>query len=146
LSAYSFINTTATIVGPGGAFSLGYGSGNADEGIEITRDVDDVTLVTGAGGEGMYSLNASKNGTVRVTLLKTSPVNAQLMAMRDLQRLSSSTTGNNTITVIDTASGDTHVCRQVAFKKAPDIHQAKEPGTNAWEFIAVSIDSILGVF
>lgn len=146
MATYSFVNTVAAISGPGGAFSLGYGSANADEGIEVTREGEKSTLTIGADGTPMFSLHAAKNGNVKVTLLKTSPVNALLMAMYDAQSVSSSLWGINVITVADSASGDSHACRQVAFKQAPEIKQQKDAGTNVWEFLAGYIDSVLGTF
>ena len=42
MSTYSFLDVQATIVGPGGAFSLGSGAGVAEEGISIepTGEID----------------------------------------------------------------------------------------------------------
>lgn len=143
---YSFIDVNAAIAGPGGAFSLGYGSGVSEEGITITMAEDKDTMTVGADGEVMHSLHAAKHGTVTVKLLKTSPVNNKLMALYDLQSLSSSTWGNNVITVTNSVSGDAIACRSVAFKKIPDLNYQKDGGTNEWAFNAGKIDAVLGVF
>jgi hypothetical protein len=146
MATFSFLNTTASISGPGGSFPLGSGSGNADEGITINMAEDKSTLTIGADGSGMYSLHADKSGEITITLLKTSPVNALLMALYDYQQLSSTTWGQNVITVNDTASGDTTSGRGCAFKKKPEIKQQKEAGTNQWVFQAIQIDTVLGTF
>lgn len=146
MATYSFIDTQASIAGPGGVFSLGYGAGNSEEGIDIVMTGEKSVVTIGADGSGMISLIADKSGTITVRLLKTSPVNAQLQALYDAQSLSSSLWGQNTITVANSASGDATTARQVAFRKKPDLHYAKEGGIVEWEFVAVYIDTILGVY
>src|SRR5690348_11425020 len=96
-NTYSFLNVQASIVGPGGSFNLGDGAGVTEEGITIERQDDKDAMTIGADGIGMHSLRASKAGTVTVRLLKTSPQNAKLMAMYDLQTLSSTLHGQNVI-------------------------------------------------
>jgi len=145
MPAYSFLNCQATIVGPGGAFSLGSGSATAEEGIEITMTVEKGTLTIGADGTPMHNLIADKSAAVIVRLLKTSPYNAKLMAMYDFQSQSSSLWGQNVINVSDPSVGDSTTCRSVAFRKKPDIRYAKEGGIMEWEMIAGYADSILGI-
>jgi hypothetical protein len=146
MSAYSFKDITATFVGPTGAFSLGYGSANAEEGIDIVMNGDKNTMTVGADGEVMHSLHADKSGTVTVRLLKTSPMNQKLMATYDAQSLSGSLWGNNIITIANTAVGDLHVARQCAFKKKPDMKYAKDGDIIAWTFDAGKVDSALGTY
>jgi hypothetical protein len=144
--AYSFLDVQATIAGPGGSFNLGNGAGNAEEGIDIEMVEDKNTMTVGADGTPMHSLHAGKAGTVTVRLLKTSPVNAKLQAMYDLQSQSSSLWGQNVISINNTASGDNVGCRSVAFKKSPKNAYAKDGGSNEWVFDAGAIDSILGTY
>ena len=77
MSTYSFADISASLVGPGGAISLGYGSGVADEGIAIAAKAEKSAMTVGADGEVMHTLRADKSGTVTLTYLKTSPVNAR---------------------------------------------------------------------
>ena len=79
-------------------------------------------------------------------LLKTSPANAQLMAMYDAQSLSATVWGQNTITISQSAAGDLHTCRSVAFSKKPDMHYVGEAGTVEWVFNAGLIDGVLGTY
>ncbi|AHX12941.1 hypothetical protein CH75_06520 [Dyella jiangningensis] len=144
--AYSFLDVQATIVGPGGSFNLGNGAANAEEGITVEMVEDKNTMTIGADGTPMHSLHAGKAGTVTVRLLKTSPVNAQLQAMYDLQSVSSAVWGQNVISINNKASGDNIGCRYVAFKKVPNNTYAKDGGTNEWVFDAGAIDSILGTY
>lgn len=146
MATYSFLNVQATIVGPGGAFNIGQGAGIAEEGIETEMAGDKDTMTIGADGTGMHSLHADKSGTVTVRLLKTSPTNAKLMAMYDLQTASSLLHGQNVITITDTGSGDSTGCRGVAFKKKPVLRYAKEGQLMEWAFNAIAIDSILGEY
>jgi hypothetical protein len=145
MATYSFLDVNASIVGPGGAFSLS-GEGNSDEGITISMTDEKDVLTIGADGTPMHTLVASKAGKVSIHLLKTSPVNAKLMALYDAQSLSSALWGKNTITMTNSASGDTSSARSVAFVKVPDMAQAKEAGTNTWEFNAGMVDSVLGTY
>jgi hypothetical protein len=144
--AYSFLDVQATITGPGGSFNLGTGAGVAEEGIDIEMSEDKNTMTVGADGTPMHSLHAGNAGTVIVRILKTSPVNAKLQAMYDLQRTSSALWGNNLITINNTASGDNDGCRAVAFKKQPKNTYAKDAGINEWSFDAGFIDQILGTY
>ncbi len=144
MATYSFLDTHAAITGPGGSFSLGAGSGNAEEGITVepTEDIDTMTI--GADGSVMHSLHADKSGKVLIRLLKTSPTNSQLATMLAFQRISSANHGQNTLTIVNTASGDSITCRQVAFMKVPVLTYAKDGGMNEWSFNAGIIDTGLG--
>jgi hypothetical protein len=144
LSTYSFIDVAATIVGPGGSFSLGYGSGNAEEGISIAMTEEKNTMTVGADGSVMHSLHAGNSGTVTLRFLKTSPTNQMLSVMLDAQRVSSALWGNNTIVISDPARGDQISCRQCAFQRWPNVNYAKDGGVQEWAFHAGMIDGILG--
>lgn len=146
MSAYSFLDVNATLVGAGAVIDLGAGSANAEEGITIAMAGDKNTMLIGADGEGMHSLHADKSGQVTVRLLKTSPKNAQLMALYDAQSLSSSAWGQNVITVTHSVSGDTTVARSCAFKKRPDLNYKKDGDIVEWTFDAIKIDGILGTY
>jgi hypothetical protein len=141
---YSFLSVLAAIVGPGGSFNLGTGSGNADEGISIepSEDLDQMTI--GADGSVMHSLHADRSGKLVVRLLKTSPTNALLGAMLALQRQSAANHGQNTLTVADSVRGDVITCQNVAFAKVPTITYAKDGGMNEWHFNAGQIAVGLG--
>jgi len=82
----------------------------------------------------MHSLLASTASTVTLRLLKTSPVNAQLMTMYNYQTATSARHGTNTITVSDPARGDLVTATKAAFKKAPSLTYAKEGGIVEWQF------------
>ncbi|AOK32167.1 MULTISPECIES: phage structural protein [Burkholderia] len=143
---YSFQDVAASIVGPGGAFSLGYGSANAEEGITIAQAGDKNTMTVGADGEVMHSLHADKSGQVTIRLLKTSPVNQKLMALYDAQSLDSRLWGKNLITVTQSVSGDVTACRSCAFKKKPEIGYKKDGDVVEWVFDVAKIDSVLGSY
>ncbi|MQB09522.1 DUF3277 family protein [Agrobacterium sp. ICMP 6402] len=144
MATYSFLDVTASIAGPGGNFSLGNGSGNSEEGITVTMTEDKNTMTIGADGSAMHSLHAGKSGSVSVRLLKTSPVNKQLMTLYNYQTTSSALHGRNTITIRDTARGDSITAAICAFAKAPDLTYAKDGNTVEWSWQAGKIDQILG--
>lgn len=141
---YSFKEVQAAIVGPGGVINLGNGSGPAQEGISFSSKGDINTMTVGADGLGMHSLSMDRSGSATVRFLKTSPTNALLMLMYNLQISSGSSHGQNTITLTDTNRGDNVTCEQVAFRKAPDLTFATEAGTVEWEFDVVKMTRVLG--
>ena len=142
--AYSFEDVNATIVGPGGAITLGNGSGAAEEGITIDMEEDKDRMTIGADGSVMHSLHAGKAGTMTFRILKTSPTNALLQAMYDLQTTSSALWGINVIMVSNIANGDNVAGRSVAFRRQSPLVYAKDGNINEWPFNAGMIDRILG--
>lgn len=141
---YSFKEVQAAIAGPGGVVSLGNGAGPAQEGITFTPKGDVNTMTIGADGSGMHSLSADRSGSATMRFLKTSPTNALLMLMYNLQISSGASHGQNTITLSDTNRGDNVTCEQVAFRKAPDLTFATEAGIVEWEFDVVTMTRVLG--
>jgi hypothetical protein len=141
---YSFLDFNCSIVGPGGAFSLGNGAGAAEEGITFAPTGDINAMTIGADGSGMHSLHADKSGKVTVRLLKTSPTNALLSAMYAFQTANSANHGQNTLVGTDVHRGDVVTCFQTAFSKAPDMTYAKEGGTVEWVFDAIRIERTFG--
>lgn len=145
MATYSFLDVNAAMTGPGGSINLGAGAAVAEEGITIEAVEDKSIMTIGADGNGMHSLVASEASTVTVRLLKTSPVNNQLMEMYKVDTSSSANHGRNTITVRNSATGDNITLQQVAFKKRPSITYAKEAGINEWTFDAIKTSTVLGV-
>lgn len=142
---YSFLNVVATIAGPGGVFNIGAGAANSEEGITIEAVEDKNIMTIGADGQGQHSLVASDAAKVTVRLLKTSPINAALMAMYDVQSVSSALWGQNVITVVDSGRNDLTTLQAVAFTKKPTITYAKEGGMNEWVFDAIKANTVLGI-
>ncbi len=140
---YSFLDVQASIVGPGGSFSIGSGAGAAEEGITVEMSEDKNTMVMGADGTPMHSLHGGKGATVTVRLLKTSPVNANLSQMYALQTESSSLHGANVLVIKNNVTGDQITCRACAFKKFPTQTYAKEGGMIEWTFDAGIVDQSL---
>lgn len=142
MPSYSLKDVTMTIDGEGGNLSLKEGVG--DEGISIEPTGDQNTMTSGADGTVMHSLSASSASTVTLRLLKTSPVNAQLMTMFNYQAGSSSRWGTNTITVEDSARGDLVTVTNAAFKKAPPLKYAKDGDVQEWAFDGGQTTYVLG--
>lgn len=143
-NVYSFLNVNCAISGPGGVISCGSDAGAAEEGISFSWNSEIGTLTIGAGGEAMHNLMANKSGKAVVRLLKTSPANAQLMALAQVQRQSAALYGQNTLTLTNSVSGDVISCQQVGFAKVPDINYGKEGGMLEWEFNVGIMDPALG--
>lgn len=144
-NVYSFLNISMTIAGPGGVISAGAGNAVAEEGISIEPVEDKNQMTIGADGKGQHSLIASDAKTITVRLLKTSPVNAKLQLMYDLQSVNSALWGQNVITVTDSARGDFTVGQACAFKKSPSIVYDKVGPMMEWAFDVISGNSVLGL-
>ncbi len=143
-NTYSFLDCKASLVGPGGFINLADGAGNSEEGITITPTGPINQMAIGADGSVMHNLFADKSGKISISLLKTSPVNAQLSLMYAAQTASAAGHGQNTLVIRDTTRGDIVTCTQCAFAKAPDLGYAKVGPNNVWEFDAGKIDRNLG--
>ena len=142
---FSFQDVLASISGPGGSFSLGAGSGNAEEGITIETN-ERTTQTVGADGRVVTTLIADRTGTIKVSLMKTSPVNQLLSNLFNFQMQDSTLVAQNTIVITNIASGDTVTCSGVSFVKHPAIKFGKDPGNNEFEFKAQFVDYNLGVY
>lgn len=141
---YSFLDTQATLAGPGGIINLGAGAAVAEEGITIEPAEDKNVMTIGADGQGQHSLIANDACTVTVRVLKTSPVNAALGRMYDLQSASSALWGSNVFNINNSGLGDATIIQSAAFKKKPTITYAKEGGFMDWTFDGISANTIFG--
>lgn len=141
---YSFLNVNASIAGPGGLLNLAAGAAVAEEGITIEPVEDKNIMTIGADGKGQHSLVASDAVSITVRLLKTSPLNAALMIMYNLQSASSALWGQNVFTVVDSGRNDFTVIQAAAFKTRPTLTYAKEAGMMEWKFDGIAANSILG--
>lgn len=144
MAAYSFLDVTAAINGPGGNINIGSGAGSAEEGITVEAHEDKNIMKVGADGAGIHSLVAGESSKVTVRLLKTSPINAQLSQMYSQQSLSSANWGKNVITLRNIATGDRVVLSQAAFLKRPANEYAKEGKNIDWTFDAITTEVVLG--
>ncbi len=144
MAAYSFLDVSATLTGPGGSVNLGGESGVAEEGITVEMAEDKNNLIMGADGTPMHSLHAAKHGIIRVRLLKISPRNAQLSTMYGIQTVAANLHGINVLIIRDRARGDFISARSVAFKRHPNYAAAKAGNILEWSFDAGYIDMLLG--
>ena len=144
MPTYSFADVNASIQGTGGSFQLGQGAGVAAEGITTDQVDDKDNMAIGADGTVQHNLRMSKAGTVTVRLLKTSPTNAKLQAMYNLQAASSAFWGTNVITINNPASGDVTIGRGAAFRRAPTINYATDGAVQEWAFNVGNVDQHLG--
>ncbi len=144
MATYSFLDVVATLVGPGGAVTLGSDAGVAEEGLTSEMSEDKNTMTIGADGTPMHSLHAGQGGLITVRLLKTSPINAMLQMMYDVQTAQSVLHGQNHITITDIMRGDVVSGSQCAFKKFTGLTYAKDAGMNEWAFDVGILKPVLG--
>lgn len=138
--AYSFQDVQATIVGPGGSTPLGMDAGAAEEGVSLEQSEENDTMQIGAGGDVVHNLHVSRAGKIIVRLLKTSPVNAILDQMYNLQKSSALLHAKNTLVVTHLISGQVYSCTGVAFARLPNDAFAKLANVREWEFNASRIE------
>jgi hypothetical protein len=145
MSTYSFQDFALTLTGPGGSITLGDGAGDAKEGVTFEFVENANTMVIGADGSVMHSLNPGKGGRATVRLLKTSPTNGKLSAMYNFQRTSSANWGQGVMAGSDIVRGEQYSCQQVAFSKFPNNTFAMEAGTIEWVFDIGVMDPALAI-
>lgn len=144
MTTYSFIDTNVTLVCPDAVIDMGYGNGIGDGGIKYAMANDKNTMTIGADGEGMHSLHADSSGQITIQCLKTSPLNAKLNDLYNLQSLNPRKWGKITITMNHSTSGDNATASKCAFKKKPDQTYAKDGDMIDWVFDAIKIRGKLG--
>jgi spore coat protein U-like protein len=145
LYTYSFLDSVATISGPGGTFNLsGETQGNADEGVTFEYEEDKGSITMSAGGGGMHNLHASNAGSATVRLLKNSHVNQLLSNLYNSQSTRGTLWGQNVIRCSNRTSGDVLVLSLAAFKRHSPITYAKDGGTNEWQFRGIKLSIKLG--
>lgn len=143
-TTYSFLDVTATIVGPNIVAPIGSSSGSAEEGISIAFAEDQETMTIGADGTGMHSIHGGQSGTVSFRFLKSSPTNAILAAAYQADRAVPSSGGQNTIVVTWLAGGDVYSCALCAFRKFPDNVYGKDGAMLEWQFNSIFITPLIG--
>lgn len=141
---YSFKDVHATLTGPGGTVAVGNNAGISEEGIRIEPTEEKDVMKQGADGSIAHSLRATKSGRVIISILKTSPTNAQLMALYNFQIQSSANWAQNTLVISNTTTQDVCTCQQVAFTRLPPNVYSKDAGIIEWEFNCSQIDTVLG--
>ena len=146
MATYSFLDVNCIITGMGGSANLASGADAADEGIKITPVGEKNTMTIGADGAVMHSLLASTASKIEVNLLKTSPMNAVLMAMYNVQTNLSSLHGKNVIALTILQTGETIGFTNVAFSAIPEMSYGKEGKTVTWKFDAGKTAAILGIY
>lgn len=142
MSTYSFLSVQGGFSGPGGSFQVGSSAGVAEEGITTSMVEEKDRAEVGADGALMHVLRASNLGKLAIRLLKTSPINAQLMAAYNLQKANPAIWGQNVITVADVNRGDNSSLTQAAFVKKADFTWDKDGKMNEWEFLGILEESL----
>src|SRR6266496_5078412 len=144
MSVYSFLDVQAALSGPGGSVNLASGAGVMKEGITFEPADTLNNMVTGADGQVIHNLHATRAGRATVRLQKTSPTNSMLMAMQLLQRTSSLFHGQNILTLSNPVTGDNYTCQEVAFAKVPTNTWAEDASVLEWNFDIGRMDPLLG--
>ncbi len=142
MTAYSFLDVSVVIDGPGGNFSIK--EDTAEGGISVEPVSDQNSMTEGADGGVMHSLASGSACVVTLRLLKTSKVNKQLMQMFNHQTGSAARHGKNTITIRDAARGDVEIVTGASFKKKPPNEWAAQGNILEWAWDGAKSDTNLG--
>jgi hypothetical protein len=144
-ATYAFQDVTASISGPGGAFTMsGIETAAAEEGITITWGEELNTQTIGADGSVMNSMHSARAGTCTIRLMKTSPINQLLQQLIKYQHQSSLFWGRNTITIADAVRGDLYTLVGCAWVRFPTNTYAKVGNVLEYEMHVALIDGNLG--
>ena len=146
MPAYSFLDTTVAISGPNGSFTIaGPDTGSAEEGVDIDYVAESDSMLAGADGTTAHSLNAGKQATWTIRLIKTSPINAQLEEMYTSDRAGGSAQwGKNVLSLKNSVSGDSYTGKQSAFRKFPRNTYSGKVSVMEWTFNSGVTDPTLG--
>lgn len=146
MSAYSFLDVTATLYNESTKLSinLGVGAGVAEEGITWEPVGTKNVVESGADGSGTNNLIASNVGIVTVRLLKTSPANKPLSVAFNEQTAIPFLWGSNIIKISMPGRGDVGIFTQVALQNLPSLTWAQEAGMNEWIFDCIDSTILLG--
>lgn len=146
MSTYSFLDTAVTLTCADATLDLGYGAAVAAEGVEFAMGEDKNVMTMGADGEGMHTLICSNAGQVILRLLKTSPLNAKLSDLYNLQKSNTKKWGRNVISFTHAGSGDSGTAAKCAFKKRPALKYAKDADVVEWSFDSIKLEAKQGAY
>ncbi len=122
-----------------GNIITGYGK---DSRIEAERNNDLVTVVVGCDGEFARSISRDKSGTIKITLLASSPTNDILSAALALDELTGAGAGE---LLIEDKNGTSLAHAQVAWvKKMVALKKGKEVEENEWTLETGNLDTFVG--
>jgi hypothetical protein len=125
----SFAGIQLTAIGP-------------DTFIAAARNEEGWTPTVGAGGEVARTRNRNTMGRVTVTLLQTSPENAQLSAIAQLDAQTGE--GIGALFIKDRIGQTVVHADQAWIVKKPDVTRAKVAGVTEWLFECGSLDTFSG--
>jgi len=105
-----------------------------DAAISVEHDEDDWTLAVGVDGEGTRSKTSNASATITVSLMQSSPVNDLLSAARELDRLTPSGTGGQSLLIKDGSGSSLYAAETAWIQKAPSAELNREATTREWVF------------
>ena len=106
--------------------------------VEVTRDEDSFTKKVGADGETARARSNNKGGSIKITLLQTSPSNAVLSAY--LAADESTNEGVKPVTVKDLSQVNTFFSASGWIKKPADAKYSKEIETREWTIDVANLE------
>jgi len=139
MKAYSFLDTFVNV----NLVPLS-GWADGDDVIKITRRADAATDKMGADGKMALALNADRSGEITIKLMQTSPSNAYLNGLANLQAAGPKRFVPVVITFQDSYRQDMGAGALGYIKKLPDVSRGAGIATQEWTFVVERLDLILG--
>lgn len=109
-------------------------TGYQDGTMIVAERTDDLNMMTpGAQGDTAITMKRNENGTVTITLLQTSPTNAYLSQIANIDRQSGQ--GVVSLAIKDHESGTTAGASTAKLQKHANIEYSNEATTREWVFL-----------
>lgn len=113
--------------------------------ITLDRNEDAFTLTVGADGTGARTQNANKSGTIELTLMQNSPINALLAAQALADENITSADVVSALTISDPSGSLIAGAEDCWIKKIPQQELGKEYGTRTWMFECSRLTIVPGI-
>lgn len=113
-----------------------------DESITIERNEANVSLRTGASGEGVRSINPNRSGTISITLMASSASNDTLNALARADELAGR--GQAPLLIKDGGGRTLVAATSVWVQTEPPIGYGSEPRDREWVLEAEALDMTQG--
>lgn len=137
-SVYTY-SADEVIVVVGGVPLSGFADGTF---VNVSRDEQAFTKVTGADGTVSRAKTANKSGTITITLLSTSPSNDILTGFAVADEETSD--GVVAVLVKDLSGRTVHASSAAWIQQIPDDEKSKDVGEREWVLDCAKITSFLG--
>lgn len=112
--------------------------------IEIAQETDDFTDVVGTDGDVTRSKTNDKRATITLKLMSSSPANALLSALNNIDRRAGNGAGVGPLLIKDNQGTSLHTAEKSWIAKPPDVVYDKTATPREWKIRAASLERLDG--